>query len=376
MGYSKYVNSQRLSISQLLQLITRCRQQASHPALLLGRQATQHLGTLSQAKGCGGACHNCGITAAKIKKLEADEKRRTKQRAQKRAKLRASLKREKQELKRIGSGSGSSSSSLKRSGSGVFSIKRSDSAIKPTGSIKRSDSAIQRTGSIKRTGSGASSVKRFGSGSGSFKRSDSLQRKGSIKGMGSGSSIMTPNKTNKTSTLKQLDCSHWVCSECASLREPCSLCVLIADRRVPLRSSKTDKMQELVTDILNKDPTDKIIIFAHWTTYLDLIERQLSKHGIAPASAVEEHDSRQQPIYPGCPTIQKDGVDMEAHRYVAFGLFAFLKHSILWKQCVSAPGRRRAQPQGQAPNHYALQKRPQRLGALGYTQERERGYEH
>lgn len=85
---------------------------------------------------------------------------------------------------------------------------------------------------------------------------------------------------NSTSHKRPLDskpefvnyaCGHAACDKCRA-QFPCLICMKNA-------SSKTSSLIEKLGQVLNRDPSCKVIIFSQWTMYLDILAELLTSLG-------------------------------------------------------------------------------------------------
>ena len=84
-------------------------------------------------------------------------------------------------------------------------------------------------------------------------------------------------------SLKQFtECAHYICHGCRHLMETqCSICTLhnMGDLTQE-HSAKTKGLIDKITTRLAADPTSRFVVFAQWTTFLDIIEHYLRKENI------------------------------------------------------------------------------------------------
>jgi hypothetical protein len=301
---------------------------------------------MSKLKVCHGACHQCGITADRIKKQHAGKKQAEKRKAARYAKMLQVMEKrnEKLRLQRAANGDyededadalmcdPSPSPKLKttkvemspKSKATKVEMQRTLSkhfapfAFARSGSSTKPMSAGERKHSL--NGSGKDEKKRTLTKSGSsLKRNDSgLKKSSSLKKSDSGlssskrsssksSASALADKPDKPVLLSKLKCGHWECSLCHEQGPECTLCVLLTSGQVPVRSSKTKRAMQLILDILGEDPTAKIVLFSQWTALLDIFEQHLSKQDIAPASDVVTYKGSV-PVYPPPPVVDFDEV--------------------------------------------------------------------
>ena len=91
--------------------------------------------------------------------------------------------------------------------------------------------------------------------------------KGKAKAKGKGKAPAEPKKT--LAQLKQ----ESLRSRAAKMK------YLKRLRKTYVTSSKIDRTMELITEVRNKDPTEKTLIFSQFTTLLDLLEVPLQDNG-------------------------------------------------------------------------------------------------
>lgn len=87
---------------------------------------------------------------------------------------------------------------------------------------------------------------------------------------------------NDGSLKRFTECAHYICHGCRHLMETqCSICTLhnMGDLTQE-HSAKTKGLIDKIVSRLKADPSDRFVVFAQWTTFLDIIEHYLRKENI------------------------------------------------------------------------------------------------